>query len=116
MNAQQKPERRRPVPRWWEFGPDNMIFCGPPGAGHHIPNNFDFVEAGWVFCRHWIPDAPGVQGHECGQLVFVYRFRGGFSLTAAVSRSEKEEMKRLATPAAMVEYLGVFEDMRRRAG
>ena len=80
---------------------DRRITCA---AGHHIPSTFDIPEHGFVRCSHWIDR----ERRECGRWVFLYVIRGGMAVIAEVELREKDEMKRLTSPAEMVDYLGIF--------
>lgn len=93
------------LPRWWEYASERRLFCGPPGSGHRLPNTVHIVESGFIRCNHII----GPARLECGRWVFVFVVRGGKSIVVEVKLSEIEAMKRLGTPAEMLDYLGVFE-------
>jgi hypothetical protein len=92
-------------PRWSELVNEGRIFCGPRPGGHHIPNTFDIPESGFIRCSHWI----GEERRECGRWVFLYAVRGGKVVVAEVTLEDKKLMRRLQTPAEMIEYLGIFQ-------
>lgn len=97
------PDRAR---RWYEYATEGRVFCGPRDrGGHHIPNTFDIPESGFIRCSHWI----GEERRECGRWVFLYAIRGGKVVVAEVSLDEKKAMRRLQTPAEMIDYLGIFK-------
>jgi hypothetical protein len=90
--------------RWrrWLMGPR---ICCP--FGHRIKPDFHIPEHGMVRCNH------RVQGLSCNQWVFIVHIRGGGNIVVAVSPEEKAEMSKLATPAEMLDYLGIFADTHR---
>jgi hypothetical protein len=88
--------------RWWRFVRDRRVTCA---AGHHIPATFDIPEHGFVRCSHWV----GLEHRECGRWVFLFAIRGGRAVIAEVELREKDEMKRLTTPAEMLDYLEIFQ-------
>lgn len=103
--AQVAPFSPNTTPRWHEYATEGRVFCGPRPGGHHIPNTYDIPEHGFIRCGHWI----GEERRECGRWVFLYAVRGGKVVVAEVSLDEKTAMRRLATPAEMIEYLGIFK-------
>lgn len=80
---------------------DRRITCA---AGHHITATFDIPEHGFVRCSKWVE----AEHRECGRWVFLYVIRGGMCVIAEVELREKEEMKRLQSPAQMLDYLEIF--------
>lgn len=45
---------------------------------------------------------------RCGNWVFLFAIRGGGTIVARVTPDERRAMKRLSTPAEMIEYLEIF--------
>lgn len=82
------------------------VYCGPRAVGHHIPNTFEINDTGFVRCHHWINQ----ERRECGRWVFLMHIRGGGNIVAEVTLDEKASMRNLATPAEMLDYLGIFLD------
>lgn len=91
--------------RWSALVEEGRIFCGPRGVGHHFSDTFDINESGFIRCGKWIAE----EQRECGRWVFLYAIRGGKVVVAEVSLDERRAMRKLATPAQMIEYLGIFE-------
>lgn len=92
-----------PARRWWRFLRERRIICP---EGHHVKHRADFTESMFLPCPHWIAG----ENRECGRLLFLFSIRGGGVIAAEVeSLDEKDAMKRLATPWAMIEYLEIPE-------
>jgi hypothetical protein len=101
MSAALRPD---PPSRWWRFLRERRLKCP---HGHHIPHTFAVTEAGFVRCPH--RGGPGGDYRtECGAWIFLFAVRGGAIIVAQVELTEVEPMKRLETPAAMLEYLGIW--------
>lgn len=94
-------------PRWWTYVKERRLFCGPPGVGHHIPSTFHVLECGFIRCNHWHAESKS----ECGRWVFALAVRGGKIIVAEVALDEIEGMRKLGTPAEIIDYLGIFERM-----
>lgn len=88
-------------PRWWKFVKRRRLACP---HGHHIPATVRIPESGFIRCAHWIDG----EKRECGRWVFVYAIRGGRAVVAEVELAEQDEMEDLATPAEMIDFLGIF--------
>jgi hypothetical protein len=94
--------------RWWTYADMHQLICA---RGHrftpesHDSPPFDITESGFVRCT-------AVDAHSqlpCDRWVFLFAIRGGGCVVADVSIEEKKAMKGLATPAAMIDYLGIFK-------
>lgn len=48
----------------------------------------------------------------CGRWVFIFAIRGGGVIVARVEPDERQAMAHLDTPAAVIEYLGIFPTRR----
>lgn len=90
--------------RWWRYAKRRRITCP---AGHHIPEDQNIPEHGFVRCKHWCTDGRS-RGHECGHWVFILAIRGGGTIIAQVELNEMRAMEDLSTPTAMLDYLGIF--------
>ena len=91
-----------PPARWWSFVNERRVFCP---HGHHIPFNAKIPEHGFIRCpQKTLPD----RKQSCGCWVFLYAIRGGRIVVVQVTEDEMEEMNELQTPAAMIDYLGIF--------
>jgi len=91
------------LPRWWRYINVRQLKC--PG-GHPIPRTSQINETGFIRCPHWIAD----ERRECGRWVFLFSVRGGGAIVAEVALDEQRTIEELSTPAAMLEYLGIFFD------
>jgi hypothetical protein len=124
----------RRAPRWWAYVAERRLCCGldapEPGApaGHHIPAHFEVGETGFVRCQKFVEDqeargrtdaerrAAGrelqrsghARGHLCDRWVFIYAIRGGRCIVVEVEEGERAAIRRLGTPAEMLDYLGIF--------
>lgn len=87
--------------RWWKYLTRRGITCP---HGHHIPVKSKINETGFLMCDRWIQ----AERRECGLWVFVFAIRGDRCIVAQVSLDEQDEMDQLQTPAAMLDYLGIF--------
>lgn len=107
-----------PTRRWWAYVRERQLRCP---CGHHIPHTFAVTEAGFIQCRHKqhptdarLHDRRGSEGYagarvvECGLWVFLFPVRGGKVITVQVTPDECEPMRDLGTPAAMLDYLGIW--------
>lgn len=106
------PSMTPPAPRWWQFVRANRIVCP---AGHHIPNTVRLPEHGFIRCPHVLNRLDQAahgdrQRHvvECGLWVYAYVMRGGRAVLVAVDMGELDALEALATPAEVIEYLGIF--------
>lgn len=94
--------------RWWTYVELHRLMCA---RGHlftpvdHDSPPFDITESGFVRCT--AVDARTAL--PCDRWVFLFAIRGGGCVVADVSLDEKKAMKGLATPAAMIDYLGIFK-------
>lgn len=89
--------------RWWRWADSYRRISCP--YSHHIPNTFEVNESGFVRCPKWI----AAEERECGAWLFLLAIRGDGVIVCEVTLADKEKMRRLDTPAAMVSYLGLFE-------
>jgi hypothetical protein len=101
--------------RWfaWSIGPNahRRVMCP---HGHHIPCNSIGTEAHFARCTAYV--AGGPRRHDCDEWVAVLRFRGGGTLTVSVSREEADEYAAdHVTPAALLDALGIFDQLKRGA-
>lgn len=78
---------------------------------HHTPHVLDFNESGFFRCQKWIAE----EKRECGLWSFVLALRGDGVIVCEVTLADKERMKKLDTPAAMINYLRIFEDTKKGA-
>jgi hypothetical protein len=102
-SAPLQPDTAQPPRRWWRFLRDRRVVCP---AGHHVKHRADFTDVIFLPCDHWI----AAENRECGRLLFLFWIRGGGVIAAEVySLDEKDVMKGLATPFAMIEYLQIPE-------
>lgn len=88
--------------RWWRWADSHRRITCP--KLHHIPNTFEVNESGFVRCTKWIDK----ERRECGCWVFLLVIRGEGVIECEVTLEDKDRMRRLDTPAAMVSYLGIF--------
>ena len=72
---------------------------------HHIKNSVRITESGFIQCPHWI----AAERRECGLWVFILPFRGGRAIVVEVTEDDTDAMSELQTPAAMLDFLGIFE-------
>lgn len=89
-------------PRWWRYVHAKQLIC--PGQ-HHIKNTVKLTESGFVQCLHWID----LERRECGLWVFIMPIRGGRAIVSEVTEDDTDRMAELQTPAACLDYLGIFE-------
>lgn len=95
-------ESARPgrAPRWWRYLRERRLVCP---CGHHVPHNFRVTESGYIRCQKWLG------AEECGAWVYLFAVRGGGIVAAAVTLEEMRELERLATPAEIIDFLGIWE-------
>lgn len=94
----------KPTLRLWRYLKKRRLACP---LGHHFRERAEFPESGFLRCEHYI----GAEHRECGLWVFILAIRGGGCIVAEVSLDEKTEMEELVTPAQMIEYLGIFDQV-----
>lgn len=102
LHSASTPMTPQPTSRWWDYAHNRMVKCS---SGHHIKSTARFNETGFIRCAHWL----AADRAECGRWVFVFAIRGSKCIIAEVSLDEQEEMEQLATPSAMLDYLGIFD-------
>lgn len=91
--------------RWSDYVSERRLTCGPKDqGGHRIPNTMHVLECGFIRCSHWI----AAENRECGRWLFVYTVRGGRAIVAEVQVHEIEIIRKLVTPAEILDYLGVL--------
>jgi hypothetical protein len=98
------PKTGKPTARWWRYLKPRRMTCAD---GHHFSERARFPESGFLRCEHWI----AAEHRECGRWIFIYAIRGGGCVVAEVSMDERDEMDELLTPAQMIEYLGIFDQL-----
>lgn len=90
-----------PTRRWWEYARETHLRCP---CGHRIPQRAHVTEAGFIRCEAM--DSRSQQ--RCGKWVFLFAIRGGRLVVAEVGLDDIPAMRDLTTPAAMIEYLGIW--------
>lgn len=92
-----------PPRRWWRCPRDRRLRCP---SGHHFKETVQINDTGFIRCSEWLAS----ERRECGRWIFVFAIRGGRNIVAEVTLDEKAAMRKLSTPAEMLEYLGIFPD------
>lgn len=85
--------------RWHRYSRRGLLTCP---VGHHIPNENRAPESMFSRCARWTQGAG-----ECNRWVYIYQIRGGLFLAVEVRLDELRELEQLATPAEVVERLGI---------
>lgn len=132
MNAQSavaRPLNPAPTRRWWKYlAPRTNEDDARKGdtlrlpriqcpRGHAIPTNEIINETGFVRCT--TRGNVGGAGHRpgdvidrnsaCGRWIFVFAIDGDGAIVVEVALEEIPTIRRLKTAAAMIAYLGIFE-------
>ena len=79
--------------RWWTYVRDHQVRCP---AGHALSTRSEIPEHGFIRCG------------DCTRWLFLLVVRGGHVIVAEVAPHERDAMQRLASPAAMIQYLEIF--------
>jgi hypothetical protein len=90
--------------RWWCYVPRKRLICP---VGHHFNNSWHPLESGLIRCDKWIAE----EKRECGLWIFVYVVRGGKCVIAEVRQDEASHLSELTTPAEVIDYLQIFEQI-----
>lgn len=102
-----QPLTDQPTSRWWDYVASRRLVCP---AGHHFKNNWHPLESGLIQCSKWIAD----EKRECGLWIFAFVVRGGKCVIAEVTQAETSRLAELTTPAEVIDYLGIFEQISAR--
>lgn len=102
-----QPETAQPTSRWWDYVASRRLICP---AGHHFKNNWHPLESGLIQCSKWIAE----EKRECGLWIFAFVVRGGKCVIAEVTQAETSRLAELTTPAEVIDYLGIFEQISSR--
>jgi hypothetical protein len=89
------------VIRWKDYIFGGRLRCP---CNHSFPTKVEINDTGFIRCDHWIAS----ERRECGRWIFLLAVRGGGAIVAEVTLDDKAAMRKLSTPAQMLDYLGLF--------
>lgn len=102
-----QPETDQLTSRWWRYVKRKRMVCP---IGHHFNNSWSPLETGLIQCKHWIAE----DRRECGLWIFAFVIRGGKCVIAEVTQAETSQLEEFTTPAELIDYLGIFEQISAR--